>query len=100
MNEAYNKEEKANHLKEGVKVKIIDLHCDALWKIWEKRGQLSFKDSPALDANLERLEKGTFGICDACGEEISEKRLRARPVTTSCIDCKKKQENNEKLKGL
>ncbi len=49
---------------------------------------------------LERLENGTFGICEACGEEISEERLKARPVTTLCIDCKKKQETEEKLRGI
>lgn len=49
---------------------------------------------------LERLDNGTFGICEQCGEDISEKRLKARPVTTLCIDCKKKQEVEEKLKGL
>jgi len=49
---------------------------------------------------LERLEEGTFGICEQCGEDISDERLKARPVTTLCIDCKKKQEVEEKLKGL
>jgi DnaK suppressor protein len=49
---------------------------------------------------LERLEQGTFGICEECGEDISTERLEARPVTTLCIDCKKKQETTEKLKGL
>jgi len=49
---------------------------------------------------LERIEQGTFGICEECGEEISEKRLNARPVTTLCIDCKKKQETDEKIKGI
>ena len=49
---------------------------------------------------LDRIDNKTFGICDACGEEISEERLKARPVTTLCIDCKKKQENKEKLKGV
>jgi DnaK suppressor protein len=49
---------------------------------------------------LERIDDGTFGICEQCGEDISEKRLKARPVTTLCIDCKKKQEVEEKLKGL
>lgn len=49
---------------------------------------------------LERIDEGTFGICEQCGEPISEERLRARPVTTLCIECKKKQENEEKLKGL
>ncbi len=49
---------------------------------------------------LDRIEAGTFGICEECGEDISEQRLSARPVTTLCIECKKKQENEEKLKGL
>lgn len=49
---------------------------------------------------LERIENGTYGICESCEEEISEKRLKARPVTTLCIDCKKKQENEERMKGL
>jgi DnaK suppressor protein len=49
---------------------------------------------------LERLENGVYGICEECGEEISEARLKARPVTTLCIDCKKRQETEEKAKGL
>jgi len=48
---------------------------------------------------LARIENGTYGICDQCEEEISEKRLEARPVTTVCIDCKKRQENQERLRG-
>ena len=46
---------------------------------------------------LERIEDGTFGICESCGEDITEKRLKIRPVTTFCIDCKEEQENGEKL---
>ena len=48
---------------------------------------------------LERIENGTYGICDQCEEDISEKRLKARPVTTVCIDCKREQETQEKLRG-
>ena len=48
---------------------------------------------------LERIEDGTFGICEECGEEIGIKRLEARPVTTYCIDCKTKQEAGEKARG-
>ncbi|MDH5299303.1 MAG: RNA polymerase-binding protein DksA [Desulfobulbaceae bacterium] len=48
---------------------------------------------------MERIEDGTYGICDECGEEITVKRLEARPVTTLCIDCKTKQENYEKAQG-
>jgi len=48
---------------------------------------------------LERLEDGTFGICEDCGEEIPLKRLMARPVTTLCIECKKAQEDEERTKA-
>ena len=40
---------------------------------------------------LRRLEKGTFGICRDCGEEIAAPRLNAIPWTRVCITCKEKQ---------
>jgi DnaK suppressor protein len=40
----------------------------------------------------------TFGICEECGDDISEERLKARPMTTLCIDCKTKAEEEEKQK--
>ena len=49
---------------------------------------------------LNRVENGTFGICEECSENISIKRLKARPVTTQCIDCKTKEEASEKALGL
>jgi DnaK suppressor protein len=49
---------------------------------------------------LERLENDTYGICETCGEDISLRRLKARPVTTQCIDCKSKEEALEKALGL
>jgi DnaK suppressor protein len=48
-----------------------------------------------IDQALERIDDGTFGLCERCGEEIGEKRLKARPVTTYCIDCKTKLEEQE-----
>lgn len=48
---------------------------------------------------LDRIDQGTCGICEECGEEISEKRLMARPVTTLCIDCKTRQEEDENRHG-
>jgi DnaK suppressor protein len=49
---------------------------------------------------LERIDSGSFGICETCGEEISIERLKARPVTTQCIECKTKEEALEKSLGL
>ncbi len=50
-----------------------------------------------IEEALERIENGTFGICEVCGEEISKERLQARPVTTQCIDCKTEAEEKEKI---
>lgn len=48
---------------------------------------------------IERIDDGSFGICEDCGGDISEKRLAARPVTTLCLECKKKEEAAEKMRG-
>jgi len=45
---------------------------------------------------LDRLEAGTFGTCTVCGRPISAARLRARPVTDLCIDCKTESERVER----
>ncbi len=48
---------------------------------------------------LKRIEDGTYGLCDKCPEEISFKRLEARPVTSLCIKCKEREEREERLRG-
>lgn len=45
---------------------------------------------------LDRIETGDFGICEDCGEEIGEARLKVRPVTTQCINCKMEAEEKER----
>ncbi len=52
-----------------------------------------------IEEAIERIDKGEYGICDVCGEEIGIKRLEARPVTTMCIECKTEQEEEEKLQA-
>ena len=47
---------------------------------------------------LERIDNGEFGVCEECGEEISEARLKVRPVTTLCINCKMEEEEKERRK--
>ena len=65
-------------------------------RIRDRENKLIKKVKKALD----RIENDTFGICEKCGEDISVKRLKARPVTTHCIDCKTKEEAFEKALGL
>jgi DnaK suppressor protein len=65
-------------------------------RIRDRENKLIKKIKKALD----RIESGTFGVCESCGEDISLERLKARPVTTQCIDCKTKEEAQEKALGL
>jgi RNA polymerase-binding protein DksA len=41
---------------------------------------------------LERLEAGTYGLCENCGKPIGKARMQAFPRATLCVDCKQKQE--------
>ncbi len=41
----------------------------------------------AIENALHRLAAGNYGICTSCGEEISAKRLEARPASAECLDC-------------
>jgi DnaK suppressor protein len=71
----------------------------------ERNFMLRIRDREAklikkIKAALERIENNTYGICESCGEDITLKRLKARPVTTQCIDCKSKEEALEKALGL
>ncbi len=52
-----------------------------------------------IEKALRKIEDGSFGVCEDCGEEISIKRLEARPETTLCIRCKEDQERIEKAYG-
>ncbi len=49
---------------------------------------------------LARIDNETFGICETCEEDISIKRIKARPVTTQCIECKSREEDMEKALGI
>lgn len=42
-----------------------------------------------VESALKRVENGTYGLCNYCKQEIDEKRLAARPTSSSCIKCKK-----------
>src|SRR3990167_3722491 len=45
-----------------------------------------------IEEAFERLRTGTYGICEECGESITEARLTAMPFTRVCIECKSKDE--------
>jgi RNA polymerase-binding transcription factor len=45
-----------------------------------------------IEAALQRIEAGTYGACERCGNQISEERLDALPYATKCIECKRLEE--------
>ena len=49
-----------------------------------------------IERSLERIERGSYGECESCGEEIGWERLRARPVASLCIACKDEHERDER----
>jgi len=50
-----------------------------------------------IDEALERIEDGSYGICEECGCKISEKRLQVMPFARHCVPCKNNIERNEKF---
>src|SRR3989339_203024 len=46
-----------------------------------------------IESALDRMEKGTYGICKYCHQEIGKKHLLARPVASACVPCKTKLQN-------
>lgn len=47
-----------------------------------------------IQAALSRLDEGTFGICQECGEDIPLKRLEAQPTSALCIGCQEYRERS------
>lgn len=64
-------------IQEDIELALIQMKAETLSKI---------------DEALIRLERGTFGLCTECGEEISERRLRALPFALRCKDCEEARE--------
>ncbi len=50
-----------------------------------------------IEETIERIDSEGYGVCEECGAAIGIKRLEARPVTAYCIDCKTRQEEEERI---
>ena len=49
---------------------------------------------------LKRIDEGVYGICEDCGNPISEKRLQVAPAATQCIECKVEAEKQERVEKI
>ncbi len=70
----------------------MESNRNSMLRIRDRERKLIF----TIQEALQRLEVGEYGICEECGEEIGIERLKARPVTTLCIECKSNQELAER----
>jgi len=77
---------------------------DGDWSIVDLSEDISFKHLSThrenllkIDEALRKLDEGTYGICEDCGEEISQERLDILPFAIYCIDCQEKREKIEEM---
>jgi DnaK suppressor protein len=74
----------------------LESHRNAILRIRDRERKLLAK----IDEALLRIQDESYGSCESCGGPIGLNRLKARPVTTLCIDCKSDQESQERrLRG-
>jgi len=53
----------------------------------------------SIDEALARMEKGDYGVCDECGENIAEKRLQIQPFSIHCVECQEEIEMSARLEN-
>lgn len=73
----------------------LESNRNAMLRIRDRERKLLSK----IEEALVRIEDGSYGACEECGGPIGVERLRARPVTTLCIECKSEQEDQERRRG-
>jgi DnaK suppressor protein len=80
------------HLPDPLDQASFELEHGTMLRIKDRESKLIRK----IQSALENLKSGDFGICETCGEEIGIERLKARPVTAQCIQCKTRSEALER----
>ncbi|WP_456398011.1 TraR/DksA family transcriptional regulator [Desulfurobacterium sp.] len=76
---------------------IVDMSTEEILRTFEMRiRDREAKYLKKIEKALQKIEEGTYGICEECGKCISYERLKLRPVAELCINCKLKQEKLER----
>jgi RNA polymerase-binding transcription factor len=82
---------KLNEVLDAVESAEADIQEDIEFALVQMKSETLNKVNDAL----VRLERGDYGFCYECGEEIAEKRLRALPFAVRCKDCEQARETAE-----
>lgn len=51
-----------------------------------------------IEKIMTRIDEGTYGVCEACGEQIAPKRLEALPQATRCITCEEQFQRKQPIR--
>ncbi|WP_457568589.1 TraR/DksA family transcriptional regulator [Desulfurobacterium sp.] len=79
---------------------LVDMSTEEILRTFEMRiRDREAKYLKKIEKALQKIEEGTYGICEECGKCISYERLKLRPVAELCINCKLKQEKLERKLG-
>lgn len=73
-----------------------EMERNFMLRIKDRERKLIFK----INEVLARIDDGTYGVCEICGDLINEERLKARPETTQCIECKTDMEEQERRAAM
>lgn len=84
-----------DHLSDPLDRAVLDTERGYTFRMRARESVLIKK----INASLQDIEDGDYGICGDCGRGISIERLKARPVARRCVRCKTKQEDRERLFG-
>jgi DnaK suppressor protein len=76
-----------------------DDQADVGAKTYEREHELSLTYNARdllvqTERALARIESGTYGVCESCGEPIGKARLQAFPRATQCVKCKQREERH------
>jgi len=79
---------------------VIDAALDtAQDEISSQLAEVESRELTSIETALERMRKGDYGRCEACGEAIPLARLQALPYATMCIGCQREAEKNGDVVG-
>jgi DnaK suppressor protein len=98
------KEEISKYIKGETRQLVDTALDDGDWSVVDLSEDISLKQLSThrenlqkIDEALRKVDEGTYGICEDCGEEISDKRLKILPFAIYCTDC---QENRERIEEI
>lgn len=94
----------AKYMKGETKQIVETALDDGDWSVVDLAEDISLRQLSAhretlmkIDEALRKIDQGTYGVCDECGEPITEERLRILPFAIYCRECQERKEVLEKI---